>query len=143
MTIESSLNDVVAQVIDRHRHRPKISPTWIATEAMTQIDPERRSVEMVYSGCHLHLRQVARQMLAHIDPLKRKLDETGELFEDDLQWRYPSARQAGDEPEYVLLDSLSDDDYVLNIDRLRKEGGTKLRHADRLEAHWTSKRAAA
>jgi hypothetical protein len=143
MTLETSLNDVVAQVIDRHRYRPKISPTWIATEAMTQIDPERRSVEMVYSGCHLHLRQVARQMLAHIDPMKRKLDETGELFEDDLQWRYPSARQSGDEPEYVLLDSLTDDDYELNIARLRKEGSTKLRHADRLEAHWNSKRSAA
>jgi hypothetical protein len=58
--------------------------------------------------------------------------------------RYPSARsKEATEPEYVLLDEMTDSDILFNVARLRKEGTAKLRHAEALEAFGRDKTAAA
>ena len=141
---ESQLVEVVARIIDVRRSQVRINPSWIATEALKEIDPDSRSRPLVRVGCHLHLRQIARGQC-------RKLfgshdgggvDDQGEMFEE-LQWRYPTARsKEEDEPQYVLRQHMSSDDIAYNVARLRSEARAKLAHADALEA-WGKTRGAA
>ncbi len=141
------LTAVVAKIIETRRNEKRINPSWIATEALLEIDPDKVSVPLVYLGCHLELRQIARGLLRqHFEnPSSPADDEVAQhdLF-PDLQRRYPSARsKEAAEPEYVLLDEMTDSDIWFNVGRLRKEGTAKLRHADALEAFGRDKTAAA
>lgn len=141
---ESQLADIVTRIIDIRRAQVRINPSWIATEALNEIDPANLSLSLVRIGCHLQLRQIARAQC-------RKLfgDEAGEERDPDepefaefkeLQWRYPAAHSKGQqEPEYVLLDHMSNSDVTYNVQRLRREGMAKLKHADALVA-WDSTR---
>jgi hypothetical protein len=137
---ESQLAEIVARIIDIRSAQVRINPAWIATEALKEIDPAGRSVDLVRVGCHLQLRQIARAAC-------RKLFETGEDADEpefagfkDLQWRYPTARSKGEpEPEYVLRDQMSDEDVAYNVRRLEREGRAKLAHADALRA-WGQER---
>ena len=133
---ESQLAEIVARIIEIRRTQVRINPTWIATEALKELDPAARSVELVRIGCHLQLRQIARAQC-------RKLFEEEGDDEDEpqfnefkaLQWRYPSARSKDEpEPQYVLRDLMTRADVNFNIMRLRREGMAKLKHADALYA---------
>src|SRR5215467_432595 len=99
-----ALTNIVARIIDTRRAELRISPSWVATEAMIEIDPDRSSVELVYQGCHLQLRQIARSLLRlHFENANDPADDESaqhELF-PELQWRYPAAHSAGGEPQYV------------------------------------------
>jgi hypothetical protein len=143
---ESQLAEIVARIIDIRRTHVRIVPSWIATEALKEIDPANRSHPLVRAGCHLQLRQIARAQC-------RNLFEDGDTIDDgepeftgfkELQWRYPAAHSKGKpEPEYVLLDQLSRADVIYNVRRLRREGQAKLKHADALEAWDLARRGAA
>jgi hypothetical protein len=133
---ESQLAEIVARIIDIRRGQIGINPSWVATEALKEIDPASRSIVLVRLGCHLHLRQLARQQCRKLfgDHKSDPADREPELFEG-LQWRYPTARsKADDEPEYILRDHMSDEDVGYNVGRLRAEANAKLAHADALEA---------
>jgi hypothetical protein len=140
---ESQLTEIVARIIDIRRGEVRINPSWIATEALKEIDPANTSVALVRLGCHLQLRQIARGQC-------RKLFEDGDDDSEpqftefkELQWRYPTARSKGQsDPEYVLRDHLTDRDVAYNVARLRTEARAKLAHADALEA-WGRSRAVA
>jgi hypothetical protein len=103
---------------------------------MELIDSERRAPLLVHLGCNLQLRQIAREML------RGKYEPDGDSDADaqhslwpELQKRYPTAKSARDgDPEYVLLEHLTDADLAYNIARLRSEAQSKLRHATALEA---------
>lgn len=128
------LFDTVARIINVRASETRISPSWIATEAITDLDPERVSVPLVYLGCHLQLRQIARQLLRKSFESEETESFQHNLF-PNLQARYPTARSVdADEPEYVVLEMLSDEDIDYNIDRLRSEAMSKLKHADALAA---------
>jgi hypothetical protein len=92
---------------------------------------------LVYIGCHLQLRQIAREVFRiYFEPDDETATpaDTHPLF-PDLQWRYPTARKVGDgEPEYVILTAMTRADVRYNCKRLRYEGRAKLQHADALEA---------
>jgi hypothetical protein len=145
MTEYAQLSEIIARIIDSRRDEARISPSWTATEAMKELDPERRSPPLVYLGCHLQLRQIARHHL------RQEFQPEGEIqptAQDDLfphlQWRYPTARsRSDDEPEYVLRERMSDDDVVFNIKRLRREGASKLKQADALEEWWEGRQKTA
>jgi len=140
MTDEKRLAELVARLIESRRSESRISPGWIATEAMKDLDPERVSPPLVYIGCHLELRQIARSQLRGRFERDPGESEQHKLW-PDLQARYPVLR-GGEEPEYVRLEDLTQTDVGYNVARLRAEGNAKLRHADALEAwgrsHWTS-----
>lgn len=138
---EHELNDVLRSVFESHRDRPSIHPSWLATEAMVEMEFPRELHQLGYLGCHLALRQLARALCRKVFDPKETLEN--DLFPDTLQDRYPR-RPAKDteEPEYVLLSIISKEDAMYNVDRLRKESMSKLRHADALEA-WIKKRFAA
>lgn len=141
---ESRLVEVVTKIVDIRRAQMGITPTWIATEALKEIDPTRRSVELVYLGCHLQLRQIARQVCrTRFDPENESSSaDQHELF-PGLQWRYPTERSREEqEPEYVLLEHLTQADVDYNVKRLRLEAEAKLAHADALEA-WARTRSRA
>jgi hypothetical protein len=129
------LRDLVARIIEMRRGQPRISPGWVATEAMHDLD-RNRTVEhdhpTIWLGCHLQLRQIARQLLAQ--RFEQGEEEQHLLFKD-LQWRYPTARSANaEEREYLLRDLMSDEDIAYNVGRLRAEALAKMYHADALEA---------
>lgn len=130
---DSELSNVVRVVYESHNDRPTVSPAWLATEAMAEIGFPRDLHPLGYIGCHLQIRQIARAFCRkHFDPEE---SVENDLFPETLQQRYPRQQKSPEqEPEYVLLDLLSRSDIVFNIDRLRKEARSKLKHADALEA---------
>jgi hypothetical protein len=140
MTDEKRLAELIARVIDSRSAQSRISPGWIATEVMKDLDPERTAPELVYVGCHLQLRQIARSQLRGRYDGETGASEQHELW-PDLQARYP-VMKSGEEPEYVRLEDLTPADVGYNVARLRAEGRAKLRHADALEAWGRSRYAA-
>jgi hypothetical protein len=138
------LRELAARIIELRHGQPRISPSWVATEAMHDLDLLRtveREHPIIWTGCHLHLRQISRQLLAQ---RFEQGEETEDLLFKELQVRYPSARTANaDDPEYVLRDLLSNEDIAYNVARLRAEALAKLQHADALEAWGRSRHHAA
>jgi hypothetical protein len=55
----------------------------------------------------------------------------------ELQRRYPAARSDG----YVLRDAMSAEDVAFNVKRLRREGSSKLEHAEALQDWWVVRQA--
>ncbi len=132
MGTEKELSEIIRRLYGARSDQERISPSWLATEAMLELDPDRVSPNLVYGAAHLELRQVARGILRKIPEDK---EEQHDLF-PDLQKRYPVARSSNEEPEYVLLEKMTEEDVSWNVHRLRTEGNTKLRKADALEAWW-------
>jgi hypothetical protein len=138
---ERHLAEIVARIIDIRRTHVKINPTWIATEALKEIDPANRSVALVRIGCHLQLRQIAREQCRTLFEDSEGDDEPRFAAIEGLQWRYPAQRSKEEhEPQYILRDHMSDADVAYNVERLRREGRAKLAHADTLEAWGRARR---
>jgi hypothetical protein len=153
-SLESQLASVVARIIEIRRSQVKIHPSWIATEALKEIDPGGQSVALVSAGCHLQLRQIAREQCRKLfdeDGASRRPDaETDPMFPtfEHLQWRYPVCKhlrivgEGGEErkePEYVLLEYMTGDDVDYNCARLESEADAKMAHARALRAWWRSR----
>jgi hypothetical protein len=138
------LQNVVQEIIDAHRCEQRISPAWIATEAMAKLDAEglQQSNPLVYHAAHLQLRQIARKSCRKQfdDDDGDALDPAQQEMFPGLQSRYPAAH-SGVEPSYVLRDAMSAKDVDFNVKRLRREGATKLGRARALEAWWGTREA--
>lgn len=135
----AELHAIVAKVYDKHRERDVVSPSWLATEVMVEIEFPRELHPVGYLGCHLQVRQIARSFCrTKFDPV----DAQEDLFSGSLQHRYPRAGSNREATEYVLLSLMSDEDVSFNVSRLRSEASAKLDHADALEAWAKSRRAA-
>jgi hypothetical protein len=141
------LIDIVAQIIETRRDEPRISPSWVATEAMrtmkaSWMNRPKKGYPLIYIAAHLQLRQFARAALRDQFEPQDDDDRISHPLFPGLQWRYPVRHSSpADEPQYELLELLSNEDAIYNIDRLRSEASKKLAHADRLEA-WRRTRAA-
>lgn len=141
-----ALARIVSEIINFRKEAVSISPAWIATEAMAKLDSSintQTHAPLIYVGCHLYLRQIARAqcrgMFEADDP---KPEAQHQLF-PDLQWRYPIARTVpGEEPVYVQLERLTETDVIYNVNRLRNEANAKLKHADALDFWHRQRRAA-
>jgi len=57
------LRALIAGIYDRHRHNPRISPAWLATEAMHELGFARDLHPLGYAGCHAGLEMLARELL--------------------------------------------------------------------------------
>lgn len=134
MNEERKLRELVERIVAERERAVSVSPSWVATETMMHLDPERASEPCIYLAAHLQFRQVARQILG------RKFERDDDAIEDQhplfpsLQRRYPLPHKRGEEPQYKLLDYLSGAELAFNVSRLRKEAAGKLAHADALEA---------
>ena len=130
------LSAFVSTVYERNKDRDSYSPTWMATEAMQAIDFPRWLHDDGYDGCHCYFREIARGFL------RRNCEPPADddLF-NGLQARYPIETPRGEEPVYVLRELLTDTQVAQNVDRLRRSGRARLKHADALEA-WGRTRTA-
>lgn len=145
MSAEEQLYAVVQKVITDNDAMAEISPSWIATQVMCAIHFPRRLHELGYVGCHLEVRQIARQKLRHQhDPNTRAgdyiRDEQLELTFDTLQDRYPRKTRPGEEPVYVARLTMSHEDVLFNTERMRRGGRALLKHADALD-EWDQSRS--
>lgn len=147
-----NVTHTIAAIIELRRDEVSISPAWVATEALAKLRMKSwlrggRNQRIAYQCTHLHCRQVARQLLRkNYEPESDGDKDQHELF-PGLQARYPSAPKPGrDEPEYIRLESLGAEDWHFNVDRLRADAQSRLKHADALETwgreHFTRKAAA-
>jgi hypothetical protein len=137
------LRNVVQGIIDAHKGEQRISPAWIATEAMAKLDAAglQQSNPLVYHAAHLQLRQIARKSCRkQFEDDDDALDPAQQEMFPGLQSRYPTAH-SGDEPSYVVRDAMGPKDVAFNVKRLRREGATKLGRARALEAWWDTRKA--
>jgi hypothetical protein len=143
MTAEEQLNAAVQKVIDDYHLVGEVSPSWIATQAMVEINFPQSLHALGYVGCHLEIRQIARQKLRRShDPyakVKASIEGEDDLFPETLQERYPRRPRPAEEPIYALRDLLSRSDVQYNVERMRRGGNALLKHADALEA-WDAER---
>jgi hypothetical protein len=138
---ESKARELIVAVYEKRKDVGYVSPSWLATEVMQMLDPDRSSHQIEYAMAHLQFRQLARGVCAGKweDPDDPREGDQHDLF-PVLQRRYPIARSSGkEEPQYALLELLTDRDIHFNIERLRNEAMAKLKHADALEA-WAASR---
>jgi len=147
MTAEEQLYAETRRVIEEQGDVPTVSPAWIATHVMCAIEFKPALHYLGYAGCHLQIRQMARQELRkRHDPNARLQDELNsgqsEMFSDTLQDRYPRRVPQGEEPVYILRDLMDDDDVDFNATRMRRGAMGLLRHVDALLAWHGGRRAA-
>jgi len=137
---ETKAREILMSVYEARRDHDRISPTWLATEVMQKLDPLRTSHPIEYAMANLQFRQLARSILAaRLERAEPGHVDQHPLF-PNLQAHYPSAvLSASDEPEYIRLELMTDEDVSFNVERLRKEAASKLKHADALEA-WAANR---
>jgi hypothetical protein len=142
-TDTDGLRDVVQKIIEGHKAEERLSPAWIATEAMVKLDAAelQKSKPLVYLAAHLQLRQIARHACRkQFEPVEPDDDEGLDPAQQDLfpglQSRYPAAHADDEEPSYVVRDAMTDKDVSFNVRRLRREGKSKISRADALEAWW-------
>lgn len=141
-TDEGKLRGLLSGLYADRKAEQRISPAWLATEALQKLDPDRASPTLVYQAAHLELRQAARSICREKAGGGDFDGEQHELF-PALQKRYPAAYSSDVEPEYVLLEHMSEADVRANVQRLRRESESKMAHADALEAWWQNTRAVA
>ncbi len=59
---EQPLRDIVARIVASRQDGLRMSPDWVATEAMRELDPEKqvqKSAPLIWRACHLELRRIA------------------------------------------------------------------------------------
>jgi hypothetical protein len=141
-----TLIEAVEKIISRNNDMRAISPAWVATAVMSEIGFLAKMHPVGYVGCHLYVRQIARQSLRKkFDPTDRDDDgdDQHELFNGTLQIKYPRRREQGEEPTYVHIDDLTDDDVEFIVARMRSTARSLLKHADALAAWNAARRHAA
>lgn len=145
MTHETiDLRDLVDALIDAREGEEHIDPAAVAAQAVARLgENELRRVADLYirqlarAACRKRFGRNAEDEGDGPDP------NQGEMFPEErfpgLQRRYPMARSDG----YVLRDSMTGDDVAFNVKRLRREGTTKLEHAETLQDWWVVKQGSA
>jgi hypothetical protein len=137
------LYEVVKAAYEWRRHKSSISPLILANEAMERINFAPELHALGYRGCHLYMRQIARQFCRrHFEPTEI-IDRSGDLFPETLRERYPLPPKAGEEAEYVLLEDLPDAAITYNVERIRRASFALQKHSDALEAYRLNRRRAA
>ncbi len=127
------LRDILQGIIESFKDDKDISPSVLATAALLKLDPEKKTIPIIYIAAHLELRQISRQILAgHQD---RRDDYEYLLLEDGLQDRYPIARKKDEEPLYRKRNELTDADKEFTLMALSKKAAGYQRHYD-LFAAW-------
>lgn len=131
--IKSKYYEIVARVIEERREQIAVSPAWIATEVMAEIEPDLDQIRPAYEMSHAHLRHVARELCRGKFEENDSNEDQHDLF-PDLQTRYPVKCARDEEPTYVVLEQLTLEDGNHNVERLFKESRKKMKHARALRA---------
>jgi hypothetical protein len=128
-SLAASIAEAVGAAYEKHKEAGDVSPAWLATLAMMEIEFPRELHEPGYLGCHLYLRQIARGLCGKkFDPVQAIKED--DLFPETLQQRYPKKPSKNDEePVYRLLNLLSADDVTYNqkTGELEARGGVRIK----------------
>ena len=111
-----------------------ISPASVAACVLEVINSEGITPPLVEWMANLEIRQLARGKLRKKYEIEEDDNVQHDIFEG-LQQRYPVPVSKGEENKYILLEHLTHDELMFNVNRLRKEAEGKLKHADLLEAY--------
>lgn len=141
---ESKLQTLMHRIYDEHDTEIRVSPAWLATAVMQELDPSHVSPTLVYEAAHLQMRQIARGVCrGRFGPGEPGVDADQHDLFPQLQKRYPAKPTEDEEPVYILLEYLTEKDKTYNVEQLRKSGQARLNHADALDAWWEDQKNAA
>jgi hypothetical protein len=134
--MDNSINEVVEKIIRDSQTEPTISPNWVADRAYAELDPSKLSPFRVALLARFALRQLARQILAK----RFQPDDPQEMLPNvdcpQLQQRYPLKPSKDQEPTYIKLELLKEEDMLYNVERLRAEAANEDQQADQLGQWW-------
>jgi hypothetical protein len=140
------LYKIIDETYEVHRLKPTVSPNMLAKEAMERIKFPRGLHELGWQAALLEFRQIARSRLRKRfdDAPIQEDDGQLELLDDGtLQDRYPLPPKDGEDPQYKLLDLLSEDELQYNITRLTQTGRARITHAITLQGYLDRRSGAA
>lgn len=136
MNQHETITSDIHRAIDGCGDVETITPETIADALIARYGGTKNDPYVAWGGRE-HFKHMARQALASKFDITKPADddETGELFADKLQGRYPVPTAGGGERGYKRLDSLSETELAWNVRRLRRAGRSLLAHANALEAY--------
>jgi len=130
------VNEAIAKEYDELGDAEVISPEALAFRVFEHFATGSEDARIQYVS-HEHLKQMARAFLRrNSDPdsdESEAYENGGDLFSGTLQHRYP-VRGDGGQHVYKLRHLLTAEERAMNVERLRKSAGARLKHADALEA---------
>lgn len=126
--MNNTLTDVVNGVILNSSNQAQIAPSWAANAAYKELDPASIAPPLVRLAALQSLTQIARSLCRGKFEPDTDVPDQHELW-PQLQTRYPIAHSKADEPVYVKLELLTEADVAWNVQRLEREGATKIKHA--------------
>jgi hypothetical protein len=134
--MDNSINNILESIIRNSQTQDTISPSSVADTAYAELDPTKIAPFRVALLARLALRQMARHILAKRFQPDDMQDMLPNVDWPQLQRRYPLKPSKDQEPTYIKLELLSEEDMHYNVARLRLEAVAKQEHADQLEQWW-------
>jgi len=139
------INHAIAREYEAMGDAEIIAPEALAFRVFESLASGDEDARIQYVSVE-HLKQMARAFLRrNNDPDSDEspaYESGGDLFSGTLQHRYP-VRGDGGQHVYKLRYMLTEEERAMNVERLRKSAGARLKHADALEAEGASGIAAA
>lgn len=136
MNETNQLSDMLNKCLENTSSDLGVSASYLASQAITKLDPEQKAPYVVQWGCVLQLRQIARGILRkEYEPVNDAGEPQAEMFEK-LQQRYPVARgeEEKKEGEYMPRLLLTLEERQMISEKLRKASKALAIHANALDA---------
>ena len=135
MLYTNDLQNAIRKVVCECDPDEPVSAEMVASIVVHTLDPHHISPAIIRWGCELELRQMARAILRNQYEQLEAEGACDDMF--PLQERYPGfGDNAG---QYLPRAKMTQEDYMGNVARLRREAHSKLAHADKLESECTLK----
>ena len=130
-SFSNQVDQLIRESIARFDSDADISPSDIAKDVISKMDPDNVGPELVRYSANLHVRQISRGILRReFDPVSPDNPQS-EMFER-LQDRYPCSR--GDDSVYVKRLRMTKKERNAISSGLRKEVAAKQSHANAMDA---------
>lgn len=134
------VNEAIAREYDALKDAVIVAPESLAFRVYEALSSGNEDVRIQYVSVE-HLKQMTRAFLRrNNDPDSDEspaYEGNGDLFSGTLQARYPVLGDNG-QHYYKLRHLLTPEERAMNVERLRKSAGARLKHADALEAEGAS-----
>jgi hypothetical protein len=125
----------IQEIIDHLDGVDLISPSSIASALFDRYAIGEHDPRIAYASRE-HLKNMARKALGRsFDTVKDAAETQGELFNGNLQPRYPVPYKPGEDRAYVRLDAMTSEQRRWNADRLLKAGRAFTLHGKALLAY--------
>lgn len=144
MNLHENLNSMMLQFIESCDDCVAVMPSAVAAATFARLKTGKLDPHIEYATLE-HLKGMGRKLLAkRFEPEGEDnpaYSDQGEMFNGNLQRRYPVPRKRGEDPTYKLLEHLSDAELDWNIARHGKIANSHTAHMDALAAYKQARRA--